>query len=223
MSIYGHHPIARRSGDVEHVNDTAGPWVIRARERGVHEGEGRIFGTQLNRSDAIAIAMRLAHGDRHGDVTSYNHVSIGHADDAPGNQRWSAAWYSGDGIWREYGRTNDRSWTFSGRHAHALVMAAYEPSEDRGFNTDGQPGFRPVVTVNGRRYQMADERGGVWSFLRPDGQIGYATPMDPREPGALAAKVAEALAKPTRVCETCGAGSGEYCRPVAGEPGATEG
>jgi hypothetical protein len=213
VSIYGHNPIMRRPDAVRDVDDTPGPWLVRARQSGVHAGDGSIIVTCGDRSTAIARAMDATHGDRHGAVTAYNQVTIRHADDTTPAGRWSATWTAG-GVWHEHGPLTDRGWTLAGEHTHARRMAAFEPPEQDTPAPGAWPGHRPVVAAAGRRWLLVHESGGCFSFLRPDGTRGYATPADPRDPGQLAAAVTAALAEPTPACPECGAGPGEYCRPV---------
>lgn len=213
VSIYRHNPIARRPDDVQHVDDVPGPWTVRARQSGVHTGDGQTIATCGERSTAIARGMAASIGDRHGAVTGYNQVTITHADATPGDSHWAASWHTG-GVWHESGPLTDHGWTLAGRHAHAQRMAAHEPPERPAPVPGVWPGRRPVVTAAGRRWLLQHESGGCFSFLRPDGIVGYATPHDPRDPEQLTAAVAAALDAPTPTCPDCGAGPGEYCRPV---------
>lgn len=217
-----HLPREPRPGDVARVDDIPGAWVVRGIPCGMSTlaGDGPILATCADRSTAIARAMAAAHGDFYGAQPRHDQVTIKHADHTVMGAYWSAVWRRGDDVWREYGPISDRGWTFAGRHAHALRMAAAEPPDQAPAPVGTFVGARPVVTVDGHRYMLIHEGGGVFSALRPDGVIGHVAPWGLQDHASLVERTAEMLAEPdpNAVCPVCGAGRGEHCRPATGEP-----
>lgn len=218
-----HLPREPRPGDVRNVDDVPGPWIVRGIPCGMSKltGDGPTIATCADRSTAVAAAMLAAHGAYYGAAPQYDQVTIRHADHTVMGAYWSALWRRGEDIWREYGPVNDRGWTFAGRHAHAVRMAAAEPPAKDPAPVGAFVGARPVVTVDGHRYMLVHEGGGVFSALRPDGVIGHVAPWGLHDHASLVQRTAEMLAEPdpNAVCPVCGAGRGEHCHPVPGEPG----
>lgn len=216
-----HLPREPRPGDVANVDDIPGAWNVYARPIGQTSGDGPWLVMCGDRSTAIARGMAAAHGDYYGARHQYDQVTIKHADHTVMGAYWSAVWTRSDDMWREYGPVNDRGWTFAGRHAHAVRMAANEPPERTPTAVGEFVGNRPVVTIDGHRYMLVSVGGGLFTVLRPDGVIGYVSPWGVRDHGSLVQATARALAEPdpNATCPVCGAGRGQYCRPAPGEPG----
>ncbi len=213
-----HLPREPRPGHVAHVDDTPGPWHVRGIPCGMSKltGDGPTIATCANRSAALAAAMAAAHGDYYGAAPRYDQVTINHVEHTVMGGYWSTVWHRGDDLWREYGPVNDHGWTFAGRHAHAVRMAAAEPPQQPPTAVGEFVGHRPVVTVNGHRYMLLRGGGGLFTILRPDGVIGYVTTWGDRDHASLVQAAARTLAEPdpNAVCPVCGAGRGEHCRPA---------